>query len=227
MQPYFLPYIGYFQLMRAVDVFVVYDEIKYTKKGWINRNRFLLNGGDEVFTLPLAKGADSLDIVQRNLAPDFDRRKLLNRLQAAYRRAPYMEPTFALVEKIVLHEDDNLFRFIFHSIAATAAHLSIPTVLRVSSTLPFDNGLRGQDKVLAICKAAEATHYVNSIGGTELYTKPAFAEQGVSLTFLKPKPFEYPQFDAPFVPWLSIVDVLMFNPLEVVRDRLECGYDLV
>ena len=56
MQPYFLPYIGYWQLLSAVDQFVVYDNIKYTKKGWINRNRFLRDGTDAVFTIPL-KGA--------------------------------------------------------------------------------------------------------------------------------------------------------------------------
>ena len=58
MQPYFLPYIGYFQLIEAADVFVVYDNIKYTKKGWINRNRMLRNGSDMVFSLPLKKDSD-------------------------------------------------------------------------------------------------------------------------------------------------------------------------
>ncbi|MBN8507198.1 MAG: WbqC family protein [Burkholderiales bacterium] len=227
MQPYFLPYIGYFQLMQAVDVFVVYDRIKYTKKGWINRNRFLLNGADATFSLPLRKGSDALDVVERELAADFDRPKLLAQFAGAYRRAPQFESTFALLERIVQHRDDNLFRFIHHSLQAVCAHLAIETEIRTSSSIAFDNELRGQDKVLAICEALDADCYRNPIGGTELYAKPDFAARGIELQFLKARPFEYPQFGAPFVPWLSIVDVLMFNPLEVVRDRLEHGYDLV
>ena len=227
MQPYFLPYIGYFQLIAAVDQFVIYDQIKYTKKGWINRNRCLLNGADAMFSLPLKKGSDSLDVVERELAPDFDRSKLLSQFAGAYRRAPQFEPTFALLERIVRHADNNLFRYIHHSVAALCGHLGLGTELRVSSTLPFDNDLKGQDKVLAICQAAGADHYINSMGGAELYAKPVFAARGTPLQFLKPRPFEYPQFGQPFVPWLSIVDVLMFNPIEAVRACLDHHYDLV
>lgn len=221
MQPYFLPYIGYFQLVGAADQFVVYDRIKYTKKGWINRNRYLLDGRDAMFSLPLRKASDALDVVERRLAPDFDRRKLLAQLEGAYRRAPQFEPTFALLERIVNHDDDNLFGYVHHSLQAVCAHLGIDTRLSVSSTLAFDNSLKGQDKVLAICGAAGAKCYLNSIGGTELYAKPAFAERDIELRFLKARPFEYPQLGQPFVPWLSIVDVLMFNPLEAVRARLD------
>ena len=197
MQPYFLPYIGYFQLIAAVDQFVVYDRIKYTKKGWINRNRFLLNGSDAMFSLPLKKGADTLDVVERELAPDFERSKLLGQFAGAYRSAPHFAPTFALLERIVRHDDDNLFRFIHHSLSAVCAHLGIGTQIRISSTLPFDNAIKGQEKVLAICESTGADSYVNPIGGTELYAKPVFAARGIDLQFLKPRPFEYPQFGQP------------------------------
>jgi hypothetical protein len=226
MQPYFLPYIGYFQLMQAVDVFVVYDRIKYTKKGWINRNRFLLNGTDATFSLPLKKGSDALDIVERELAADFDRAKLLAQFAGAYRRAPHFETAFPLVERIVRHPDGNLFGYIHHSLQAVCAHLGIDTEIRISSSIAFDNELRAQDKVLAICDATGATHYVNPIGGTELYAKDDFASRGIELRFLKSRPFEYPQFGKPFVAWLSIVDVLMFNPLEAVRAAVSRHYDL-
>src|SRR5947209_7177881 len=116
MQPYFLPYIGYFQLIAAVDRFVIYDHIKYTKKGWINRNRFLLNGRDAMFSVPLKKASDSLDVVERELATDFDRNKLLNQFSGAYRRAPCFDETFALLDRIVRHDDNNLFRYIHHSV---------------------------------------------------------------------------------------------------------------
>ena len=107
MQPYFLPYIGYFQLIGAVDLFVVYDQIKYTKKGWINRNRMLLNGADATFSLPLRKAADSLDIVDRQLAADFNRTKLLAQFYGAYRTAPYFDQTYPLLDALVKHDDDR------------------------------------------------------------------------------------------------------------------------
>lgn len=227
MQPYFLPYIGYFQLIGAVDVFVIYDQIKYTKKGWINRNRFLLNGGDATFSLPLKKASDTLDIVERELAADFDRNKLLAQFAGAYGRAPQLAQTYPLLEKIVRHEDGNLFRYIHHSLTAVCEHLGIGTEIRVSSSIAFDNGSKSQDKVLAICEALGADRYLNSIGGTGLYSRDDFAHRGIDLQFLKPRPLEYPQAGGAFVPWLSIVDVLMFNPVESVRPWLARHYDLV
>lgn len=226
MQPYFLPYIGYYQLIAAVDLFVVYDNIKYTKKGWINRNRLLQNGKDAVFSLPLKNDADSLNVCERELAASFDRDKLLNQLRGAYGRAPFFARTFPLVEQIVRYEEANLFRFLHHSIVRTCEHLGIETEIRVSSTLAIDHGLKSQEKVLAICKAVRAGTYVNAIGGTELYSREAFAQQGIDLKFIRSKPFEYPQLGDAFVPWLSIIDVMMFNPLDAVTDRIRAGYEL-
>lgn len=227
MQPYFLPYIGYFQLLASVDLFIVYDNIKYTKKGWINRNRMLLNGTEAMFTLPLKKGSDSLDVMERELAADFDRTKLLNQFKGAYGRAPQFELTYAVLERIVRHEDANLFRYIHHSIVRLCEHLGINTEIKISSEIAIDHELKGQDKVLALCKAASSDTYINTIGGVELYAKDDFRILGIDLQFIKARPFEYAQFGAPFVPWLSIVDVLMFNPLDVVRKRIENNYELI
>jgi hypothetical protein len=226
MQPYFLPYIGYFQLMSAVDVFVIYDRIKYTKKGWINRNRFLLNDTDAMFSLPLKKASDTLNVIERELAADFDRTKLLNQFGGAYRRAPHFAQTYPLLERIVHHADGNLFRYIQHSLVEVSSHLGIDTEIRISSSVNFDEDLKAQEKVLAICEALNAKHFINPIGGTELYAREDFATRGVGLQFLKSRPFEYVQFGNEFVPWLSIVDVLMFNTIEAVRERLEHNYDL-
>ncbi|MEW5739590.1 MAG: WbqC family protein [Myxococcota bacterium] len=227
MQPYFLPYVGYFQLIAAVDEFIVYDRIKYTKKGWINRNRMLRNGEGVMFSLPLKGASDSLDVVDRELAETFDREKLLNQFSGAYRRAPYFAQAFPLIERIVRFEDANLFRYIHHSIVEVCSHLDLPTKITVSSSLPIAQGLKGQDMVLAFCEAAGATTYVNAIGGMELYSKDAFRERGVELLFIKSRPFEYPQFGAPFVPWLSILDVVMFNSPEDVRKCILTHYDLI
>lgn len=226
MQPYFLPYIGYFQLMSAVDVFVIYDNIKYTKKGWINRNRFLLNGEPTEFALPLKKDSDFLDVRDRRLAADFDSTKILNRFQAAYRKAPQFEAIFPQVEAILRHPESNLFDFIHHSVQWVARVLDLRTRLVVSSTLDIDHGLKGQDKVLAVCECLGARSYINAIGGQELYDGASFEARGMELRFIQSLPHEYRQFSGTFVPWLSILDVLMFNPVEEVRELLG-RFDLI
>lgn len=226
MQPYFMPYIGYFQLIAAVDQFIVYDNIKYTKKGWINRNRMLINGGDEMFTLPLKKDSDALSVVQRQLATDFKRNKLLSQFKGAYNKAPHFTETFRLVEQIVSYENDNLFQYIYHSLVEMCRHLEIDTEIKVSSSIPINHDLKGQDKVIALCKALNADTYINAIGGTNLYDRSAFRACEIELQFIKAKTFEYAQFSASFVPWLSIIDLLMFNPLDAVKDCVQSNFEL-
>jgi WbqC-like protein family len=220
MQPYFFPYIGYFQLIAAVDVFIVYDNIKYTKKGWISRNRMLQNGKDVMFSLSLKSDSDYLDVCERKLAADFNRDKLLNQIKGAYRRAPYFAQTFPLVEQIVRHGDTNLFCFLHHSIVRTCEHLGIATEIRISSGIAIDHDLKNQDKVLALCAAVGASTYVNTIGGIELYSKETFREKGIELKFSKSKPFEYAQFGDAFVSWLSIIDVMMFNSVGEIQGQI-------
>ena len=226
MQPYFLPYIGYWQLLAAVDRFVVYDNIQYTKKGWINRNRFLRNGADAFFTVPLKKGSDSLNVADRRVADDFDPAALLNPLASAYRKAPFFTTAFPLVEAIVTAAPRNLFEYLLHSLVTTAAFLEIPTPVVVSSAVAIDHDLKAERKVLALCQALGATRYLNAIGGRELYSVTAFADQGIDLKFIQSRPISYRQYDDAFVPGLSIVDVLMFNSKDAVRAMLG-AYDLV
>lgn len=220
MQPYFLPYIGYWQLINAVDTFVVYDNIQYTKKGWINRNRFLQNHTDAMFSIPLKKDSDYLNVDQREVAESFNRRKLINQLRAAYQRAPFFSQSMPVIETIIEHPEMNLFRYIHQSIVVLCGHLSIHSKIIASSTVDIDHSLKAQDKVIAICEAIGATVYVNPIGGTSLYSPAAFAERGLDLFFLKSIPFEYPQFGKPFVPWLSVVDVMMFNSVDNAQRML-------
>lgn len=227
MQPYFLPYIGYFQLMAAVDVFVVYDNIKYTKKGWINRNRLLQNGEDLTFSLPLKKDSDALDVCARFIAEDFDADGLLNKIRGAYSQAPQFASVFPLIERIMLFEDKNLFVFLHHSLTQLRDYLELKTELKISSTVPIDHTLKGQDKVLAICRALDATRYINAIGGKELYAPNVFDAAGFDLKFIKSQPVIYKQFGQDFVPWLSILDVLMFNPLDVVQGFVNTHYELI
>lgn len=227
MQPYFFPYIGYFQLIASVDLFIVYDNIKYTKKGWINRNRILQNGNDTMFSLPLKKDSDFLDVCQRELAADFDRAKMLNQIRGAYAKAPYFTQTFGLVERIIRFEENNLFHFLLQSISRTCEHLGIITQIKASSELSIDHQLKGQDKVLALCEAVGAETYVNAIGGLQLYSRETFLGKAVDLQFIKSNPFEYPQLGDPFVPWLSIIDVMMFNPPDIIRQSIMKNYELI
>jgi hypothetical protein len=227
MQPYFLPYIGYFQLMAAVDVFVLYDNIKYTKKGWINRNRFLQNGSDAVFSLPLRADSDQQPIGQRQLADSFRPDDLINQLKGAYQRAPFFEQTLPLVTAICRHPDHKLFAYLYHALLLTAAHLGIGARIVKSSEVAADHSLKGQDRVLAICETLGADTYINSIGGQALYARDVFQSRGIELLFVQPKALEYPQFGQAFVPWLSIVDVLMFNPHDVVRSAVASHYALI
>ena len=227
MQPYFFPYIGYFQLINAVDIFIIYDNIKYTKKGWINRNRMLSHGSDTVFSLPLRKASDALDIREREVASDFNERKLLNQLREAYRKAPYQEAVMKTVEDVLAEDDRNLFVFVHKSIQRVCQYLKIPTKIVVSSTIDIDHSLQSQDKVVALCQAVGADTYINAIGGVDLYSQEAFAEAGLKLRFLRSRRIEYAQFDAPFVPWLSIIDLMMFNSVDEIHEQLSCGYDLI
>ncbi|MDD4892870.1 MAG: WbqC family protein [Candidatus Rickettsiella isopodorum] len=222
MQPYFFPYIGYFQLMNVVDEFVIYDNIEYTKKGWINRNRILLNGKASYITLPLKKDSDYLDIGKRCLADSWssDRNKIINKITAAYKKSPFFDSVFPFIEKIVLSDKINLFKFIANSLQIIKDYLEIKTPLIASSTIPIDHSLKAEKKVLAICQAKKADTYINPIGGTELYSKDDFKKSGVDLHFIQLKDFEYPQFANEFIPFLSIIDVMMFNSKENVKNML-------
>lgn len=225
MQPYLLPYIGYFQLMSAADRFVVYDNIKYTKQSWINRNRIASQGQESFFTIPLKAGNDSADIAERSVAESFNPSKMLNKFKGAYQKAPFFNDIFPLLEKVFRYEAENLFSFIFHSLHSTAEHLQIADNLIVSSAVPANHQLKGQDRVIAICKALDATEYINSEGGIDLYSRAAFSQQDIELKFLKSRPLEYQQNSGPFLPRLSIIDVLMFNPRESVTRLIQEHFD--
>jgi hypothetical protein len=227
MQPYFMPYIGYFQLMAAVDNFVVYDNIKYTKKGWINRNRILVNGKDDYITLPLKRDSDYLNICERHLSDSFseDKLKTIQKIKSAYQKAPHFYEVMPLVEEIFDYDNHNLFNFIFNSLKILSDYLELKTNFIISSTLPINHNLKSQEKVIAICNYLNADTYINPIGGLELYDKTEFNIHGIDLSFVKTKEFAYNQFNFKFVPWLSILDVLMFNPKNETEDFLNL-YDL-
>lgn len=221
MQPYFLPYIGYFQLINSVDYFVLYDNIEYTKKGWINRNRYLQNGKDNLFTIPLRKDSDFLDIKQREISESFNSLRLLSQIQNAYRKAPYFDKVFPLITTIIYNNDKNLFNYIYNSIKLICELLCIQTQIVISSDIPIDHSLKSENKVIDICNFFNAQTYINSIGGKKLYDFNTFNNQNIELCFLESDTIEYDQFTHDFVPSLSILDVLMFNSKATVQQYLE------
>lgn len=227
MQPYFLPYLGYFQLLAAVDKFVVYDNVEYTKKGWINRNRMLRNGEPVVFTIPLAKGSDHLDVRDRAIADSFDPAKLSNQFAGAYRKAPHFEKVMPLIDDMLRYEDRNLFAFIWNSIKVCADYMGISTSLLVSSEVERQDGLRGAERVIAICQQLGAERYTNPIGGLDLYSPKEFSARGIELRFLRSRAEAYPQTGATFQPYLSIIDVMMFNARDRISAMLKSDYDIV
>lgn len=217
MQPYIFPYIGYFQLMNEVDTFVAYDNIQFTKKGWIHRNRILVNGKDQYITIPLRKDSEYLNINERFLSDDIEKEKIkiINRIKGAYSKATYFKDVFPLIESILNYQDRNLFNFVFNSLKVFKSYLNINCNLIISSDLGFNiEEYLGQDKVIEICKHLDARTYINPIGGEELYTPEDFLEENIELKFLNPIPLNYKQFDNEFIPLLSIIDVMMFNSKE-------------
>lgn len=227
MQPYFLPYIGYFQLMNLVDRFVIYDNIEYTKKGWINRNRLLRNGEPVTFTIPVQNASDFLDIRDRRVAENFNPKKLENQISAAYAKAPEFHKAMPVVREILNYGSRSLFDFLRHSLERTCKHIGIATPLVVSSKIQGDTSLRNQERVLDICVRMQASRYVNPIGGIKLYDPKVFAERGVELAFIRTVGVRYPQFSEPFQADLSILDVMMFNDRGRIRHLLESGFEIV
>ncbi|MBK9162190.1 MAG: WbqC family protein [Nitrosomonadales bacterium] len=223
MQPYLFPYLGYFQLIRAVDAFVVYDDVNYIKGGWINRNFILAQSGKQLITLPL-QGASPNQLINQ-VGVGSRPEKLLETIRHCYAKAPQFPAVFPLLEEILMQQERNLAYFLDFSLRRICKHLGLNPDWHISSRLEKDNLLRGQDKVLAICKELAATHYINVPGGKELYSRETFLRSGLQLSFIQPRPVEYRQFGKPYVPSLSIIDVMMFNDREQCA-RLVEEYDL-
>ena len=213
MQPYLFPYLGYFQLIARSDVFVLGDDLQYVKGSWINRNRILVNGQPKLVTFALQGGNPFMPINGRWLSDDFAQQaqKLLKTLEFSYARAPYKAETLELVRRILEHPERNLARFTEHAIRRICAHLQITTPIRIGSELGLPARMDKQERVVTIAHKLNAELYINPIGGTELYSPAYFRAHGLVLRFLRMDDLTYPQFKHPFVPSLSIIDVLMFN----------------
>lgn len=222
MQPYFLPYIGYWQLLYAADVFLIYDDVNYIKSGWINRNRLLENGKSAYFNVLVSAASPNKLINEIERIHDYRvEEKLLRRIMACYKKASHFQETYPLINSIITDSEKNLAKYLENSIRCIADYLDIETPIKVSSTIAKDRSLKGQEKIIDICNNLGADVYYNAIGGQTLYDKERFKREGIELSFIETEKIEYAQYGNEFVPSLSILDVLMFNGKEKTKQYLD------
>ena len=227
MQPYIFPYIGYFQLIKVVDKFVLYDDVNFITRGWINRNRILVNGKDSMFSIPLKDASQNKLINEIDVNWDNNwKSKFLKTIEQSYKKAPFYAEVLPIIEKTI-EASGGLFSSIIEvNLRLICDYLEIKTEIISSSTIYQNTDKKAQERILDICLQEKANHYINPIGGLELYDKDIFAKENTTMNFIKSKSVEYKQFKNDFVPWLSIIDVLMFNSKEEINKFLD-NYELV
>lgn len=218
-QPYFIPYLGYWQLVNAVDVFKISDDYNFIKKGWINRNRILINGEASDFRLEIDHLTSNKKINELYIR-DFHIEEKMKTLRFSYGKAPYYNAGVALMENIFSCKDKNLASFLINSMYCISEYLDINTKFVLSSSLNQPSNLRREYRIYDFCEKMGADSYYNAIGGTKLYSFNDFKKHGIDLGFLKMNDISYKQFSNVFVPSLSIIDVIMFNSKEQIKNLL-------
>lgn len=219
-QPYFLPYIGYFQLINAADVFKISDDYNYISKGWVNRNRILINGKPEYFNLEVDHASSNKLITELKIS-EIPVDKKMKQLMFTYGKAPFYKEAMQVMEEIYSCPDRNLADFLTNSLKVICRYLDIQTQIIRTSDFEHNNDFKKQYRIFDLCHRIGADTYYNAIGGMELYTFEEFRQQGIQLGFLKTGDIRYQQFKNEFVPYLSILDVMMFNSSEQIQSMLQ------
>ncbi len=227
MQPYLFPYIGYFQLVNAVDRFILLDDVNYIKRGWVNRNRLLVNNKEHLFTIPVKDVSQNRPINKLSLVEeDKWKKNIMRTLEMNYKKAPHFKTVFSLINQIIYSNELSLSKYILNSLEQINSYLGITTGIVPGSSVYGNNCFKGQERIIDICRKEDADIYINAIGGTYLYSKEEFKREGVDLKFIKPLMIKYTQFGGQFVPWLSIIDVMMFNSKEELNSLIN-KYELL
>lgn len=228
MQPYLFPYLGYFQKMNMVDIFVVSDNVQYIKRGWINRNRILVNNKEYMITFPVVKDSSKTEINKRYFVDDSHaRKKILKTVHQNYQNAPHFKECYEILEMIIHYNNNNVLDYIMNSFELICAYIDIHTSILLESELEIPRDLNAEDTVIYICKILNADRYINAIGGIELYSAQKFRENDITLKFIKVKEsVRYNQLNNFFVPNLSIIDVMMFNSKKEIT-KLLSEYKLI
>ena len=221
MQPYIFPYVGYFQLINAVDSFVLYDDVSFIKQGWINRNRILVSGKPIFFTVPISKQSSFQEIRKTEIAEDQRLvKKIVLSLRYSYGKARYFNETMDIVVKVLCAKTRLIGEMASLSLVSVCDYLGIGTRFIYNPDKYTNSSLKKEERIIDICHKEWADEYINLSGGKELYSKRRFGANGIDLRFLEPKDVRYAQFDVDFTPWLSIIDVMMFNSVERIKGFL-------
>jgi len=228
MQPYLFPHLGYFHLIEASNLFVFYDDVNFIKKGWINRNRILANGSDQLFTIPLHKASQNRFINETLVSRDQSWMHKFNQtIIHAYQKAPFFQQVHQLITTTLFSDHTSIADLAIHSISNTYKYLEIPlNYARSSLCSPMTKGLDKAERLIELCKQMDFARYVNSPGGAKLYCKSQFKANGIELGFVKSDYLPYKQHGQSFAPSLSIIDVLMFNDPARVR-KLLTTYEVI
>lgn len=227
MQPYFLPYIGYFQLINSVKKFVILDDVNFINRGWINRNNILVNKEPNLFTIPLKAASQNKFI--NEISIDYSQNwqnKLMKSLQTSYRKSKCFNNVYDIFQQIIESKFDSISELNTFSIKKIIEYLNINTEVIESSSHYENKNLTSQNRIIDICHKEDASVYINPIGGSNLYDKQLFIKHNLELYFIKTKSSKYAQFNHEFHPGLSIIDVLMFNEKEQINLMLE-EYELL
>ena len=229
MQPYFLPYIGYWQILHAVDQFVILDDVNYIKRGYINRNSILIDGKPFRFTIPVQNASQNRRICDTRLCFSIRQKKnLVRTISNAYKRAPCYPEVMSLIEGIINFEEEDLTTYIFNSIQKVVDYLNIKTELYLSSKLEKNKELKSEDRIIEICKVMATDIYINPWGGRKLYDHEHFKKENIKLLFLNTRKTNilYRQENENFEPDLSVIDLLMYNEKKAIQKYLT-EYDLI
>ncbi len=219
-----MPYIGYFQLIKMVDKFIFYDDVTFIKQGWINRNQILINNQAKMFSVPLTNASSNIlikDVLISESAYEKWKKSFLNSIFFSYKKAKNYNQVLNLIESILEEKPKTISDLAIKSIIKVAQYLDLDTEFQISSETYLNTQLSGQDRVLDICKNENALTYVNPVGGMELYSKNTFKAKNIDLFFIKANKFVYKQFSDEFIPFLSIIDVLMFNDIDEINQQLD------
>ena len=207
MQPYLFPYIGYFQLIYASDLFIIYDDVSYIKQGYINRNNILTPNGPVRFTVPVPGGSSNKLISELSYSEDVT--KVLKTIQQSYSKSPYFDKVYPLLESILLYKNRDIAEICLKSYRDVLEYLGLQRKFFKSSELDYDRSLSAKERLISFSHKFGADCYINTPGGRELYNKLDFAKEAVDLKFIDSLPIQYDQGVEDFVPNLSIIDVLM------------------
>ena len=224
MQPYIFPYAGYFQLIKAVDKFIFYDDVNFIKKGWINRNQILINNQAHLISIPLQKASQNILIKDTLISYDSPwRNKLTTKIEMNYKKAPHFKAAFPIVKNIIEAQEKTISDLAILGIKKIAYYLELDTKFELSSEMYQESKeLKKENRLIQICKKNNADKYINPSGGEELYSKKDFYNKGMELQFIENSILPYQQFSFnSFISHLSIIDVLMFNSKEQITEMLQ------